>query len=44
MVLPRFGDDPRIVDALLQAMKNDPDDDVRAEAMSGLDELGLLDG
>src|SRR4051812_4754690 len=44
MVLPRFGHDPRIVGALIHAMKSDPDNDVRAEAMSGLNELGLLDG
>ncbi|MFC5503193.1 HEAT repeat domain-containing protein [Lysinimonas soli] len=43
MVLYKFGPDERIVQALIVAMKNDPDHDVRAEAMYSLDQLGLLE-
>jgi HEAT repeat protein len=44
MVLYRFDDDDRVIEALLHAMRNDPDADVRGEAMYSLDQLGMLDG
>lgn len=43
MNLHKFGKDERVVQGLLAAMKNDPDNDVRSEAIYSLDQLGLLD-
>ncbi|MEO5920103.1 MAG: HEAT repeat domain-containing protein [Pseudolysinimonas sp.] len=43
MDLYQLDPDPRIVDALLDSMRNDSDIDVRDNAMFSLDHLGLLD-
>lgn len=42
MVLHRFSSDERVIPASTRAMNEDPDPDVRAEAMSSLDQLGAL--